>query len=134
MIQRDIIQRMIHQISAVLARMIGKDAEEQLIILEEYIQQHNGLSSEELDNVADDQLLRYLSEEMQLNPYQIESIATVMNARGDIYLKEQKTDKAIVDFKRAILLLDFVDAETAIYSFDRIDLIEAIKNKLKQLQ
>ncbi len=134
MIQRDIIQRMIHQISAVLARMIGKDAEEQLIILEEYIQQHNGLSSEELDNVADDQLLRYLSEEMQLNPYQIESIATVMNARGDIYLKEQKTDKAIVALKRAILLLDFVDAETAIYSFDRIDLIEAIKNKLKQLQ
>lgn len=134
MIQRDIIQRMIHQIAAVLARMIGKNAEEQLIILEEYIQQHNGLSSEELDKISDDQLLHYLSEEMQLNPYQIESIAAVMNARGDIFLADNKTEKAIIDFKRAILLLDFVDTETAIYSFDRIDLIESIKNKLKQLQ
>ena len=134
MIQRDIIQRLIHQISIVLARMIGKSAEEQLIILEEYVQQHNGLSTEELDKIEDDQLLHYLSEEMQLNPYQIESIAAVFNARGDIFLKEQKTDKAIIDFKRAVLLLDYVDTETAIFSFDRNDLITSIKNKLEQLQ
>ncbi len=134
MIQRDIIQRMIHQISAVLARMIGKNAEEQLIILEEYIQQHNGLSSEELDKISDEKLLHYLTEEMQLNPYQIESIAGVMNARGDIFIADDKNVKAIIDFRRAILLLDYVDTATAIYSFDRVDLIATIKNKLKQLQ
>lgn len=134
MIQRDIIQRMIHQISAVLARMIGKNAEEQLIILEEYIQQHNGLSTEELDNISDEKLLHYLTEEIQLNPYQIESIAAAINARGDIYIADEKIEKAIVDFNRAILLLDYVDTETAVYSFDRVDLIATIKNKLKQLQ
>ena len=59
MIQRDFIQRLIHQISAVLARMIGKNAEEQLIILEEYIQQHNGLGSEDLEKISDEDLLNY---------------------------------------------------------------------------
>ena len=98
MIQRDIIQRMIHQISAVLARMIGKNAEEQLIILEEYIQQHNGLSSEDIDKIPTKTLLHYLSEEMQLNPYQIESIAAVMNARGDIFIADEKIVWFIIGF------------------------------------
>ena len=133
MIQRDIIQRIIHQLSAVIARMIGKSSEEQLIILEEYIQQHNGLTSEEVDKISDEKLLHYLSEEMQLNPYQIESIGAAMNARGDIFITDGKTKEAIINFKRAVLLLDYVDTETAMYSFDRSDLVASIKNKLKQL-
>ena len=133
MIQRDFIQRLIHQISAVLARMIGKNAEEQLIILEEYIQQHNGLSGEDLEKVSDEDLLNYLSEDMQLNPYQIEAIAAALHARGDIFVTNKNTDKAIIEFRRAISLLDYVDNETAIYSFDRIDMITTIKKKLKQI-
>ncbi len=133
MIQRDFIQRLIHQISAVLARMIGKNAEEQLIILEEYIQQHNGLGSEDLEKVSDEDLLNYLSEDMQLNPYQIEAIAAALHARGDIFVTNKNTDKAIIEFRRAISLLDYVDNETAIYSFDRIDMITTIKKKLKQI-
>lgn len=133
MIQRDIIQRMIHQIAAVLARMIGKKAEEQLIILDDYLEKHNGLSGDKLDEVIDDHLLDYLSDKINLNPYQIESVAAVLNARGDIFMNTQEIEKAKIDFKRAILLLDYVDVETAVFSFDRIELIASIKDKLEQI-
>ena len=113
--------------------MIGKNAEEQLIILEEYIQQHNGLSGEDLEKISDEDLLNYLSEDMQLNPYQIEAIAAALHARGDIFVTNKNTDKAIIEFRRAISLLDYVDNETAMYSFDRNDMITTIKKKLKQI-
>ena len=70
---------------------------------------------------------------MLLNPYQIEAIAAALHARGDIFVTEDKTDKAIIEFRRAISLLDYVDTETAMYSFDRIDMITTIKKKLKQI-
>ncbi len=134
MIQKDLIQRLIHQIAIVLARMIGKEPKEQLMILEEYMEQHNGLSSKNMDAVSDENLLSFLNEEMNLNAFQIEAIAAAINARGDVFLKEQKTDIAIKDFKRAILLLDFVDIETSTFSFDRNDLITSIKDKLEQIK
>lgn len=134
MIQKDIIQRLIHQIAIVLARMIGKEPKEQLIILEEYFEQQNGLSSKGMDAVSNENILDYLSEEMNLNVYQIEAVAGALNARGDVFLKEQKTENAFNDFKRAILLLDFVDTETSTFSFDRNDLIASIKNKLERIQ
>ncbi len=133
MIQKDIIQRLIHQISIVLARMIGKEPKEQLMILEEYFEQQNGLSSKGMDGVSNENLLNYLSKEMNLNVYQIEAVAGALNARGDVFLKEQKTEQASKDFERAILLLDYVDTETSTFSFDRNDLIASIADKLKQV-
>lgn len=133
MIQKDLIQRLIHQISIVLARMIGKEPREQLIILEDYFEQHNGLSSKNMDSVSDENILDYLSEEIKLNVYQIEALAAAINARGDVFLNDEKIEHAVSDFKRAILLLNYVDIETSTFSFDRNDLIASIKGKLEQI-
>ena len=127
MIQKDYIERLTQQVAKVIARLIGKDWEQQLLVIEEVYNDWLPINRKDLMAKPPVDLLDWLVVEEELSVDELEAIADLLKFEGE-QLSNYEVSKDRL--KKALLLLEYVDAHQDIYSMDRIYKIEQLKKKL----
>lgn len=128
MIQKDYIERLTQQVAKVMARLIGKDWEQQLLVIEEVYKDWLPINRKDLIEKLPTDLLDWLVVEEELSVDELEAIADLLKFEGE-RLNEHETAKDRL--KKALLLLEYVDANQDIYSMDRIYKIGQLKKELE---
>ena len=126
-IQKDYIERLTQQVAKVIARLIGKDWEQQLLVIEEVYNDWLPINRKDLMAKPPVDLLDWLVVEEELSVDELEAIADLLKFEGE-QLSNYEVSKDRL--KKALLLLEYVDAHQDIYSMDRIYKIEQLKKKL----
>jgi len=126
-IQKDYIERLTQQVAKVMARLIGKDWEQQLLVIEKVYTDWLPIHRKDLIAKPPSEILDWLVTKEQLSVDELEAIADLLKFEGE-QLDDYET--ANDRLKKALLLLEYVDANQDIYSMDRIYKIEQLKKEL----
>jgi len=110
-----------------MARLIGKDWEQQRPILEEVYADWLPIDRKDLLNRPPAEILDWLAVKEQLSVDELEAIADLLKFEGE-QLIDYETAKDRL--KKALLLLEYVDTHQDTYSMDRVYKIEQLKNRL----
>ncbi|MEM8524506.1 MAG: hypothetical protein AAGG68_07670 [Bacteroidota bacterium] len=128
MIQRDYIERLTQQVAKVMARLIGKDWEQQLLVIEEVYNDWLPINRKDLIEKPPADLLDWLTVEEELSVDELEAIADLLKFEGE-QIEDYETAKDRL--KKALSLLEYVDANQDIYSMDRVYKIGQLKKELE---
>lgn len=128
MIQKDYIERLTQQVAKVMARLIGKDWEQQLLVIEEVYADWLPIHRKDLIEKPPADILDWLVLEEKLGVDELEAIADLLKFEGE---QIEDYDTSRDRLKKSLLLLEYVDAHQDIYSMDRIYKIEQLKKELR---
>ena len=127
MIQKDYIQRMIDALSKVMGHLIGLKPPEGLEIIKEAYRDYLKIEGEWLDGLVADDFLNTLIQERKLNIYQIEFLAELLAREGELYWGMNNEIIAQKKFEKAIILIEWVEANSEEYSLERRMTLEKLK-------
>jgi len=130
MIQKDYIQRMIDALSKVIGQLMGLKPPKGLELIQEAYQQYLKIEGDWLDGLAEGDLVDVLLNEKQLNIHQLEFLGELMAKEGELHLAMNESEKGISKLNKALLLLNYVNANSGLFSFERQQVISTIKNQL----
>ena len=138
MIKRDYFLRWTQELAKVIARLIGKDPEEALELLDKSLEEQLQLDAKSLADIPKEKLIEYLSNSRGYDLAQIEFIAEAL------YLQCQNLHQQLPqtqDFanqkdklEKALTIFEHVENEQGIFSLERQSKIANIHSMLKKLQ
>ncbi|MEM9887706.1 MAG: hypothetical protein AAF849_17555 [Bacteroidota bacterium] len=131
MIQKDYIERMTQQVAKVLARLIGKDWEQTLLVFEQVYEDWMPIEREDLIARPPSELLDWLVLEEKLSLDELEAIAYLLYTEGAHLLELDQQEVAFDRLKKAFLLLEYVDQQADTYSFERAHRIGVLREQLE---
>ena len=106
MLTEDYIMRMINQMVAVLAKLIGlKDAgqyQSAQQVIDQSLEQLLGLKPELLKHMDDSSILNLLTSQGELGTERLYILAELYRHEGDILIAQNRTQEAIFDYQRAL--------------------------------
>jgi len=126
-IQKDYIERLTQQVAKTLARLIGKDWEQQFLVLEEVYADWLPIDRKDLIAKTPAEILDWLVVAKALSSDELEAIAELLKVEGE-HLVDREA--AIDRLEKALLLLEYADAHQDVYSMDRVYKIELLKKML----
>jgi len=127
LIQKDHIERLTQQVAKVLARLIGKDWEQTLLILEAVYNDWLPIKRKDLIEHPPKSILDWLIIEEKLSVDELEAIAHLLQAEGNLMddFIERK-DRLM----KALLILEYVDNQDDTYSMSRKHKIDILLKTL----
>ena len=129
MIQRDYILRLTQQIAQLIAKLIGKSAEEKLEYIDEAYDEWLRMDGKELEPIPKEEILNFLIQIKGFNVYQMELVAELLVKQGASLFEIQQFSSAKDRLKKSLIIFEHVDEKTQLYSLERIASI----NKAKEL-
>ena len=132
MIQKDYIERMTQQVAKVLARLIGKDWEQTLLVIEEVYNDWLPIKRDDLLAYPPEEILDWLVVKENISLDELEAIANLLHTESVHLLDLEQKEEAFDRLKKAFLLLEYVDQQADIYSFERTHQIEQVQQILNQ--
>lgn len=133
MIEKSYTESLNKEIKDFSGLLMGKKTKEALGLIEEAYLNWFKLNPSMLEDLEEDQLITFFSEEKSFNIYELEFLAEIMTQEGRIHFNENETEKTKNILKKALILFEFVDKELATYDMDRQTKMKQIKNQLTAL-
>ena len=138
MIKRDYILRWTQELAKVIARLIGKDPEEALELLDKSLEEQLQLDAKTLTAIPKDKLIDHLSDERGFDLAQQEFIAELLYLQCknlDHQLPEGQDFTSYKDkLEKALTIFEHVEKEQGIFSFERKSKMAHIHLKLEELK
>ena len=88
---------------------------------------------EDLDAVLENDPVNKLINEHNFDGHRLNALAELLKAEGDIYLHEEREEKAKSRYYKALLLFEYLNQTQQVYSFDREAKISDMKVKIRQI-
>ena len=127
MIKRDIILRWTQELAKVTSKLLGKETEEALDIIDDTLLIQLALDPSQLARLTQEELLHMLAHEQQLSLPQIEFVGSLFYERAILMQAIKERSEWNPYFAKAYILLNYVQNNADIYSLDR-------QQKLKRIQ
>lgn len=131
MIQKDLIQRLIQDISRFAVKMMGLKGEEALEVVNEVLADDLKIDSDYLSGLTPENVLEKLHKDKGFNVHQIEYIAEILAKKGEVLIGLNQIESGKYTIKKALILFDFVDQKEQTYSIERQTKIQKIKQLIK---
>lgn len=135
MIQRDFIQRMIEQISQVLALLMGMNVpQDKLDLIRDAYRKWLRTNPEFLLSLSPENIVEVLTEEEGYSVEHLEFLAEMIGEEGKAHL-ELKNENAAKDcLKKSLVLFDYVNENQQLYSIERMIKMKDLKDKWSTIQ
>ena len=134
MIQKDYIQRMIEQISKVLALLMGMDVpEEKIKIINEAYEHWLKTNPDYLRKLSPENIVDVLVRGKGYTVEQMEFLAELMAEEGKAEAEKGNTVIAADLWRKCLVLFDYVNEVQQLFSFERMGRIGDIKSRLEKL-
>lgn len=130
MIKRDYILRWTQELAKVIARLLGKPPELQLEIIDESYLDLLDLDLKRLDDLPLEAVLEYLNHERQYHEDQLEFLAEMFYRHGQLLLESSQFHAGRRRLQGALLIFEFLDRQQAVYSLERQDRMQAIRQAI----
>lgn len=136
--KRDLILRQFEEFGKFLATILGYKQKENYVevsnLINEGALKYVGISIEDIENLDEENLIFFLTQEKKLTDEQLKMLADLLYEKGindlNAFLNQDVTSQSY--FKKAQLLYDFVNKNATLpYSLDTHYKLEAIKGFLK---
>lgn len=139
MLQRDYIMRMIAQLSAVLAKVIGlKSAdkiEEKQQVLNEAMHDFTGLSEATIERLSYRDLINLVGGDKEFNPEKCYMLAELLKAKADVYVSLNDMDKSFDLYLKSFnIYVEVMLSNSSIYMKPNQNTIDETINRIKQFQ
>ena len=137
MYQKDYLLRMIATLMKFLGEVLGlikkgdlKKASDQLedgynIFLRE--------DSSFFRNIPEEKLIQDLLQEHNYTNGHLEILAELFNAEAELDMAKGEKSDSLEFSRKALILFEFVDNEQKTYSAERLDKMEALRNRIEEL-
>ena len=132
MIRKDIVLRWTQELAKVIAKILGKETQEALNIIEEAYKELLFLDPKVFDQLPNDQILDFLIQEKQLNIEQLTFFAGLLAKEGELLHQIGEFTIARNKLEKALIIFDHIERHHELFSFDRQNTINTIKNLLNQ--
>lgn len=132
MLKRDILLRWTQELAKVIARLLGKEPQEALPIMDEAYRELLKTDPETLRRTPLDQLLTYLQEEKQLNDGQLEFVAELLRREAELLYENDALVQSSDRYRRALLIFEYLDQHQEVFSFERQETIGHIRRRVGQ--
>lgn len=132
MFRKDYILRIVEEIARFLAKAMGLLKEGKHELAEEWLQKGYKLLKADrgrLLNLPPGEMVEELERRQGLDFTKMELIADLIQAEGEILLARNDPG-ADNTFLKSLALYEYIDKNHNVYSFDRADKINRLKNKL----
>ncbi len=134
MIQKDYIQRMIEQVTKVLALLMGMDVpEDKIKIINEAYAHWLKANPDFLRMLTPENIVEVLVRGKGYSPEQMEFLAQIMDAEGDAELQRGYPTVAANLWRKSLVLFEYVDEEMQLFSFERMEKVAGIEGKLSKI-
>ena len=137
MYQKDYILRLIEQLFKFLAEVL------RLIKKGDYDEASERLEASYYDflkedaaffrSIPEEKLTEKLLKEHNYTNGHLEILAELFNAEAELELAQNNRIESLEYSRKALILIEFIDKEIKTYSAERLDKIEAIKNRISEL-
>lgn len=117
----------------VIARLLGKQPEMQLQIIQQSYEELLGLDIEKLDHLSPDHLITYLIREQQYDEGQLEFLAEMLYRQGELLLGSGQIHPGCHRLQCALLIFELLDNRQRIFSFERQARMQAIRQELDKI-
>ena len=132
--QKDYILREIEKISVMLLAMLGKfkrikskkQFEQERAMIDSELKEAGQLSIDKLLSFTDEQIISYVDRNKGFDPGNMELLADLLN----VFAKNLPENKSRNLYKKAVLILEYIDHDTRTFSMDRSLKIKSLKEKL----
>ena len=126
MIQRDYILRLTQQIAQLIAKLLGKSAEEKLEYINQAFDEWLRMDGHEIGSIDEEKILDFLIQMKGFNVYQLELIAELLAKQGEALFESQQFSSAKDRLKKSLIIFGHVEEETQLYSLERMNTITRI--------
>lgn len=134
MYQKDYILRMIEMMGDLIAGILGlirkgdfnRASEEIGRIYHDLLREDSSFFMK----IPEDQLTNRLLKEHNYTNGHLEILAELFNAEAELESARGKLDESMLLFRKSLILFEFIDNEQKSYSFERIEKMESIRNRL----
>lgn len=134
MIQRDYIQRMIDQLSQVLATLLKLNVPlEKIEFIQKAYLEYLKLDVEKLRAIQPENILHFLSKERQMQTGQLEFLAELLMKEGQLLVEIEAFDEAKNTLQKAQILFAEVEKEQQLFSLERLETLRMIQKLLDQI-
>lgn len=120
MIQKDYILRWAEEVAKVIARMIGKDTDTALKILDEAYQHYLKMDRAFLDSLPPEEFLHILTEKHQLHVNHLELLGELLAEEGRLLYEGGRLVESKNQIQKALLIFEYLDDHQGVYSFERV--------------
>lgn len=131
MINRDIVLRWTQELAKVISKLLGKETEEALEIIDDALADQLELNPSQLAQMTQKELINYLVNDRQLSLPQIEFVGNLFYERA----MQMRTTKELYEwnpyFAKAYILLNHVQNNADTYSLDRQQKLKTIQTCLQ---
>ncbi len=135
MIQKDIIERLIQDITRVLGKLAGlNDPKEALEYIDIAYNEYLKLDKDYLKSLTLDNIIEKLTKEKGYNIHQMELLAEIMAKEGEYLYNLERLNESADKIQKALLIFEHVAEEGQLYSIERQLTIRKIKSLLNQIQ
>ena len=129
MIQRDFLQRMIEQMSELMAKLAGLPLPEKQVIIDEAYTESLRLNKSEIEKIDNNDLIDYFTAE-KLNIFQIEWLGQLLLEEGNLK-NEQNLDPSMY-WNKALTCLSYSAENSDTYNMENEAKINKLKNWIKE--
>lgn len=130
MYRRDYFLKLTQQFAKVLARLLGLkekgDMEQALQVIHEAYKEMLGMNWEEIGKGDSVEFIKWIRQDSLLKNEQLEILAKLMYEEAEISSPGIREDL----FRKALSLLEYLNGEQKIYSFEREEMIQKIKKNI----
>ena len=131
MIKRDIVLRWTQELAKVISKLLGKETEEALEIIDDALVDQLELDPSQLARMTQKELLNYLANDKQLSLPQIEFVGNLFYERAMQMQETKDIHEWNPYFAKAYTLLDHVQNNADTYSLDRQQKLKTIQQFLQ---
>jgi len=137
MYQKDYILRMIAEIMKFIGEILGLIKKEEYgkasKMLEEAYTTFLKEDAAYFSNIPEKDLTKELLEKHNYTNDHLEILIELFNAEGELNIAQGDRISSVGFFRKALILLDFIDKENRIYSEERLHKIENLRKKIEEL-
>lgn len=123
---QDIFEKLLQDIARIIAELIGSSTIDPIVALEQAKQHYLQLQEGELEDIDPDDLLGYLLDK-EYSHQQLSITAQFLYAEGEV-LEKSDVSEAKKRRKQALVILEFLEEHSDIYSQERRDRIGRLIN------
>ena len=120
MIQKDYILRLAEEVAKVIARMIGKNTDTALAILDDAYQHYLKMDRAFLDSLPPDEFIHILTEVHQLHVNHLELLGELLAEEGRLLYEAGRLVESKKQIQKALLIFEYLDDHQGVYSMERV--------------
>lgn len=137
MIKRDYFLRWTQELAKVIARLIGKDPEDALELLDKSLEEQLQLDAKALADIPKEQLIDYLTNSRGFDLAQLEFVAEILYLQCHNLQQQLPQSQDFAGQKdkleKALTIFEHVEKEQDIFSLERQSKMSGIRTKLAEL-